>query len=249
MSELTGISWTDHTFNPWWGCTEVSPGCDHCYAKRDSIRYGFKVWGKGEPRRSFGEKHWAAPLKWNAKAAAAGVVDLVFCASMADVLDADAPDGQLERLWDLIRATPALLWLLLTKRPGRAFVVPEDIRAAANVLPGVSVENDEYRWRVDEMARRFGRRVFVSAEPLVGAVHPLDTWAELVAWMITGGESGPKARAVPIAWFRILRDWSLAHDIPFHFKQWGEHDAAMDRVGRGRAGRLLDGQEWNGRPR
>lgn len=246
------ISWTDHTFNPWWGCVEVSPGCDNCYARRDSTRYGFSVWGRGTPRRIFGDKHWNEPLRWNAAAAKGNGRALVFCASMADYLDVDAPEGQLGRLWDLIRATRYLLWLLLTKRPGRAFVVPEDIRSASNVLPGVSVESDDYGWRVDECAQRFGRAIFVSAEPLVGAVTPSRPghydWRDAVAWMITGGESGPKARAADPDWFRILRDWSVERQIPFHFKQWGEFDEHRARVGRVRAGRLLDGREWNGRP-
>jgi protein gp37 len=241
------ISWTDHTFNPWWGCTEVSPGCDNCYARRDSTRYGFSVWGKDAQRRVFGDKHWQEPRKWNA-AASAEQRALVFCASMADILDVNAPDGQLDRLWETIRFTPALLWLLLTKRPGRAFIVPGDIRSARNILPGVSVESDEYRWRIDEAAQRFGRRVFVSAEPLVGPVH-LDGYEQVIAWTITGGESGPKARAADPHWFRALRDWSVFEaGVPFHFKQWGEYDEQQHRVGRVKAGRLLDGREWNERP-
>lgn len=241
------ISWTDHTFNPWWGCTEVSPGCDNCYARRDSTRYGFDVWGKDATRRTFGDKHWNEPRKWNA-AASAEQRALVFCASMADILDVNAPEGQRERLWETIRFTPALLWLLLTKRPGRAFIVPDDIRSARNVLPGVSVESDAYLWRIDEAAQRFARPVFVSAEPLVGPVH-LDGYEARVAWTITGGESGPKARAADPQWFRALREWSVFEaGVPFHFKQHGEYDEHGRRVGRRQAGRLLDGREWNERP-
>ena len=246
MGAGTPISWCDFTFNPWWGCTEVSPGCDNCYAKRDSIRYGFKVWGKDAGRRVFGNKHWAQPHVWNQKAARAEARALVFCASMADILDADGPESERERLWDTIRATPSLRWLLLTKRPGQWFIVPRDIRDARNVLPGVTVESDEYRWRVEKMSEGFGRPVFVSAEPLVGPVTGLS--AGHIAWLITGGESGPRARAADPAWFRALRDWAVENEVPFHFKQWGEYDETMARVGRVRAGRLLDGREWNGRP-
>jgi protein gp37 len=246
--ENTHISWTDHTFNPWWGCTEVSPGCDNCYARRDSTRYGFKVWGKGEPRRVFSEKHWRQPLLWNAKAAADGTRPYVFCASMADYLDVDAPSAERERLWATIASTPFLRWLLLTKRPGQAFMVPSYLVAADYVLFGVSVESNDYRWRVAEMARRVGRRVFISAEPITGPLEPLDEWADLLAWVITGGESGPHARAAdPLVFYR-LRGWSVAHGIPFHFKQWGEYDERMVRVGRVKAGRLLHGREWNDRP-
>lgn len=68
MGEKTGITWTDHTFNPWWGCVEVSPGCDHCYARTDAKRYGHDVWGKDAGRRFFGDKHWNQPRQWNRQA-------------------------------------------------------------------------------------------------------------------------------------------------------------------------------------
>lgn len=117
MGESTSIAWCDHTFNPWWGCTRVSPGCAHCYAEAFAKRTGLG-WGPRAERRFFGEKHWAEPLKWNRKAAADGVRRRVFCASMADVFE-DRPELVEPRvqLWRLIRACPDLDWLLLTKRP------------------------------------------------------------------------------------------------------------------------------------
>ncbi len=86
MGELTGINWTDHTFNPWWGCSRVSPGCDHCYAESLDKRWypvrierpgmkpmvAAKHWGNGNPRRTFGQEHWNEPLKWVAGRAASG---------------------------------------------------------------------------------------------------------------------------------------------------------------------------------
>src|SRR5262245_52074261 len=118
MGKDSGIEWTHHTFNPWWGCMKVSPGCEHCYAETFSIRVGKKVWGPKADRRFFGDAHWAEPLKWNAVAARAGERHRVFCASMADVFeDRRELDGHRARLWRLIAATPHLDWLLLTKRP------------------------------------------------------------------------------------------------------------------------------------
>ena len=87
MGKDTEIGWTDHSWNPWWGCTKVSPGCANCYAEKFSKRVGHRVWGDQAPRRFLGDKHWAQPLKWNAAAAKAGERHRVFCASMADVFE------------------------------------------------------------------------------------------------------------------------------------------------------------------
>jgi len=115
----SSIEWTTHTFNPWWGCTKVSDGCRNCYAEALSNRYGHSVWGAGKPRRLMSDAHWQAPLGWDADAKRTGRRARVFCASMADVFEEQAPPGQLARLWDLIRLTPNLDWQLLTKRPHR----------------------------------------------------------------------------------------------------------------------------------
>ena len=105
-------------FNPWWGCSRVSPACQHCYAETFAHRYGHDIWGKDSDRRFFGDKHWNEPLRWNRKAEADGVRRRVFCASMADVFEARADlDEPRARLWELIAETPWLDWLLLTKRP------------------------------------------------------------------------------------------------------------------------------------
>lgn len=121
MSEHTAISWCDSTFNPWWGCQKVSPACDHCYAERDAKRFaaGRVLWGVGSERRTFGDKHWQAPLNWaKTMPAKLGRRPRVFCASMGDWLDIDAPLDEFVRLLDTIRRTPELDWLLLSKRIG-----------------------------------------------------------------------------------------------------------------------------------
>ncbi|MEQ8278349.1 MAG: phage Gp37/Gp68 family protein [Deltaproteobacteria bacterium] len=121
MGALSKIEWTDHTFNPWWGCTRVSEACRNCYAETFDKRVhgiGNEHWGPEAPRRFFGDKRWAEPLKWNARAERTGVRERVFCASMADVFeDRDDLIEHRRRLWLLISATPHLDWLLLTKRP------------------------------------------------------------------------------------------------------------------------------------
>ena len=118
MGANTSIAWTDHSWNPWWGCVKVSPGCTNCYAATFAKRVGEDVWGPNAPRRFFGDKHWAEPLKWNRDAGQAGVRKRVFCASMADVFE-DRHDlvEPRERLVQLIHDTPNLDWQILTKRP------------------------------------------------------------------------------------------------------------------------------------
>ena len=118
MGATTEIAWTDRTFNPWWGCARVSPGCEHCYAEAWAKRTGRQLWGPHAARRTFGEAHWREPLRWNAVAEKSGIRSRVFCASMADIFeDLRALDQERCRLWTLIDATPWLDWQVLTKRP------------------------------------------------------------------------------------------------------------------------------------
>lgn len=124
MGANSGIAWTHHTFNPWWGCTKVSPGCKNCYAEKfATVRRKLPIWGADAPRKIASEAMWRQPLLWNRRAGEKGVRERVFCASMADVFeDYRGPDmAQVvqarARLWETIEATPHLDWLLLTKRP------------------------------------------------------------------------------------------------------------------------------------
>jgi protein gp37 len=121
MGAVTKIEWCHHTFNPWWGCTQVNPLCDHCYAMMLDARWFKRAhWGPGAARRYFNDKYWAQPLEWDRRGSVASSRRRVFCASMADVSDNDADPAVRDRLWGLIRQTPNLDWLLLTKRIGNA---------------------------------------------------------------------------------------------------------------------------------
>lgn len=232
MSETTGIEWTDHTFNIVWGCVRVSPGCEHCYAEVQSKRYGHAVWGpaKATPRRVLSDDYWKQPLRWNAKAEAAGERKRVFCGSMCDwAEDHPTTNGEREKLWPLIRATPWLDWLLLTKRPERiAQLLPEDWGDGyLNVRLGTSVESPAYVARAHTLRAVKAVAYFISAEPLLewtsfesffGALAPDDNW-----WLIAGGESQPGARPAEIHWFRTIRDECWQADVPFFLKQLGGH--------------------------
>lgn len=225
MGERTGVSWCDHTFNPWWGCTKKSSACAHCYAEKMAHRFGTE-WGPKAERRFFGDAHWSKPLVWAEKAKKKGVRRRVFCASMADVFE-NHEDVRMwqarERLWDLIEKTSdSLDWLLLTKRPAN---IRQMVRAGwlcgnwpANAWVGITAENQAcYDGRIRYLMNVPAPVRFLSCEPLLGKVTILDQ----VDWVIAGGESGPKARPMHpdwVAWIKIQCD---ALKIPFHFKQWG----------------------------
>lgn len=143
MSEHSSIEWTDHTFNPWWGCARVSPACEHCYAETFSKRLGQKIWGVRAERRFFGDPHWREPLKWDRRAAKIGERHRVFCGSMCDIFeDRRDLDVHRERLWRLMAETPNLDWLLLTKRPENvALMAPWREPWPFNVWLGTTVED------------------------------------------------------------------------------------------------------------
>lgn len=179
MAENSKIEWTDHTFNPWVGCTKVSPACDHCYAESWAKRSGMVQWGNN-PRRRTSAANWLKPLKWNREAEAAGVRRKVFCASLADVFDnhGSITSGWHGDLWHLIHSTPNLDWLLLTKRPQNIKkMLPESYGMPAwgsgwpNVWLGVTAENqEEADRRIPILLNAPAAVRFVSVEPLLGPV-------------------------------------------------------------------------------
>jgi protein gp37 len=213
MGERSAIAWTDATFNPWWGCTKVSPACDHCYAETWAKRVGKPKWGAGEPRRYFGDKHWNAPLKWTPRK--------VFCASMADVFDNEVEQEHRERLWALIRATPHLTWQLLTKRIGNAkAMLPADFSAETypNVWVGMTVvTQDEIDRDIGKLREIPAAVRWLSIEPQLEPIRIPDG----VQWVVTGGESGSKARPYDISWARsIIEQCRIVGAAPF-VKQLG----------------------------
>lgn len=213
MAENSKIEWTTHTFNPWIGCTKVSPACDHCYAEAMmDTRYGRVRWGAGEDRIRTSSANWKQPLRWNRQAEAAGKLPFVFCASLADVFDNEIDPIWRRDLFALIEETPSLIWLLLTKRIGNV-VKMTDPAAGHRMLPrnaalGATMANQEEYDR-DRMKLAEAARVceplftFGSFEPLLGPVI-LDKNAP--DWIICGGESGRGAREMNPQWARDMRD-------------------------------------------
>jgi protein gp37 len=173
MAKTTSIEWADATWNPWWGCSHVSPGCVNCYAETWAKRTGLNVWGAKGERRTFGDKHWAEPLAWNVAAKKAGERRRVFCASMADVFeDHPALPAEREKLWSLIEATPWLDWLLLTKRIENVeAMTPWQGMWPDNVWIGTSIENQEWADKRIPILLEIPAVIrFLSCEPLIGEV-------------------------------------------------------------------------------
>lgn len=283
MSENSKIEWTDHTFNPWEGCTKVSPGCANCYAETlVDKRYGRVKWGKGNPRRRTSAANWKQPLRWNRsaqlkfeawevfkKTQRASEGDLasfippsrprVFCASLADWLDDEVPAEWLADLLARIHATPFLDWLLLTKRPEnfveRTLMAgmhlmgyrdgdpiddgkPKALATAtesviesvlgwskgetfpANVWVGTSVEDRPRLKRVQQLREIPAKVHFLSCEPLLEDLGAID-FANHVEWVIIGGESGPGARPMNVAWARSLVQQCRAAGVAPFVKQLG----------------------------
>lgn len=235
MAEISAISWCDATFNPFIGCSKVSAACDHCYAERDNSRRGWVPgWGPGVPRRRTSAANWQQPLKWNRKAALTGYKPRVFCASLADVFDNEAPQAWRDDLWQLLRKTPNLRWILLTKRIGNAAKMLPPDWPFQNAGLMSTLENQEV-WDRDypKLARTPAAWHGISAEPLLGRI---DIGNARPDWIITGGESGPGFRNLDMDAVRFMRDQCARNGITFHHKQNGGF--------RGKdAGCLVDGVE------
>lgn len=237
MAEETEIAWTDSTFNPWWGCTKVAPGCDNCYAEALHNRFGGGHWGPGTQPRMMSIQNWNKPKKWQREAEASGVRRKVFCGSMCDWTDKNAPEGERWRLWQMIRETPNLDWQLLTKRAGRIKeCLPPDWGSSFfdHVWLGVTVENRKHGLpRIDQLRDTVAVTRFLSIEPLLEDLGELDLSG--IHWVIVGGESGPNARPVAASWINDIRQQCEAQNVPFFFKQWGGR--------KGKGGCLLKGIE------
>lgn len=233
MGDITTISWAQATHNPWIGCQKVGPGCDSCYAEARDVRFeGGIHWGPGAPRRQTAESTRNRPRRWQREAVAKGVRLRVFCASLADVFD-NAVDPQWRRdLAAMIRETPDLDWMLLTKRIGNVPKMVErdfDGELPRNVWLGASVVTQEEADR--DIAKLLDVNASVrwlSMEPLLErvAVQP-DLMAGL-DMIVVGGESGPRARPMDLAWAYDLLGQARAARTAFHFKQMSEADRPKD---------------------
>lgn len=255
MAETTKIEWCDSTWNPWIGCTRVSPACDHCYAAVSTPARVLAVeWGPGAQRRRTSPENWKLPLRWEREHEAFesehGRRRRVFCASLADVFDTEVDPQWRHDLFALIRATPHLDWLLLTKRIGNAMKLVDRSTwdACPNIWLGATVVTQEEADRdVPKLLAVPAAKRFLSIEPMLGPINLCsirvgrdDSLYRANAltgdgfdgrgldWIICGGESGPHARPMHPEWARSLRDQCRAAGVPFFMKQMG---GARDKRG------------------
>lgn len=234
MGDKSAIEWTDATWNPVTGCTEISAGCDHCYAKTLALR--LQRMGVVKYRNGFDvtlhPETLLQPLAWRAPRR-------VFVNSMSDLFHARVPRDYVARIWDVMLACPQHTFQILTKRPERMARWTLDHPAPSNIWLGTSVEDERVRGRIDRLRGCQADVRFLSCEPLIGPLPRLDLTG--IRWVIVGGESGPGHRWIDPDWVRDIRDQCIARSVPFFFKQWG---GITPKSG----GRVLDGQIWDQAP-
>ena len=235
MTKDSKIEWTDHTWNPWTGCSAVSPGCDHCYAKTIAEpKRGTPAFPQGFDLTLRPHKY-REPAKWPEPA-------LVFVNSMSDMFHKDVPDEALTAAWATMVEIDRHQYQVLTKRPHRAAhkIAQLELALPPHIWLGTSVENQRFAEnRIPALLSIPTWSLFLSCEPLLG---PLDLrpWLSRLGWVIDGGESGPGRRIADYDWFREIRADCYDKQVPYLHKQGNAHRPGQDRE--------LDGQTWDDYP-
>jgi protein gp37 len=240
MAERSSIEWTEATWNPATGCTKVSPGCAHCYAETFAERF------RGVPGHPYEhgfdlqlrEERLEQPLDWRQPR-------LIFVNSMSDLFHEAIEESFIKAIFDVMQRADWHTFQILTKRSRRMLELAPHLPWPDNVWMGVSVENQRWSHRIDDLRKVPAKVRFLSCEPLLG---PLRLDLQDIHWVIVGGESGPRARPMKAEWARDIRRQCEDAGVPFFFKHWGAHSEAGARVGKKAAGRLLDGKTWNDLP-
>lgn len=244
MAETSTIAWCDATWNPWIGCSKVSPGCDHCYAEQYALRYGRTTWGKDTPRPP---TKTDVPDRLQRRAECEGRRMRLFCASLADVYEPRRDlDGPRQQVLAAMRRTPLVDWLTLTKRPRFAVAWLNEVEAPPNVWLGTSTEDQRWfdrRANVLREAKNVAIR-FLSAEPLLGPLDLSVLEPRSIDWIIVGGESGPGARPCDVGWIESIVDQCRARGIVPFVKQLGSRPVDGGKPLRLRHGKGEDPSEW-----
>ena len=234
MATNSKIEWTDATWNPVRGCTKISPGCKHCYAERFAERFrgveghpfeqGFDL--LLVPEKVGAPLHWKRPRR-------------IFVNSMSDLFHDDVPLSYIKRVFAVMNQADWHQYQVLTKRAERLEEVNSQLPWAPHIWMGVSVENDDYLWRIDHLRKTEAHIKFLSVEPLLGPLGKVNLRG--IDWVIVGGESGPGARPMEACWVKDIKDQCLRAGVAFFFKQWGG-------VQKKRHGREMEGRTWDEMP-
>jgi protein gp37 len=235
MATVSSIEWTEKTWNPVTGCTKVSPGCTFCYAERLAKRLhgmGVKNYRNGFKLTEH-ESALDIPLQWKKSS-------VIFVNSMSDLFHPDVSVQFIQRVFSVMNKAHWHEFQVLTKRPERVVELDAILPWSPNIWMGTSVENEDYKHRIDVLRKTGAHLKFLSLEPLLGPLGELDL--ERIDWVIAGGESGFRPRPMKEEWVISIRDQCRAQDVPFFFKQWGGRNKKQ-------AGRILEGRMWNEMPK
>lgn len=234
MAGRTSIEWTEYTWNPVTGCTKISPGCINCYAERLSKR--LQAMGQSNYLNGFTltlhEDSLNIPFNWKRPS-------IVFVNSMSDLFHEEVPLSFIEKVFDVMCRSPQHIFQVLTKRSKRLAEISLCLPWPSNIWMGVSIENNDYVYRAEDLKITKAKVKFISLEPLLGSINDLDL--DYINWVIVGGESGPKARNMNADWVIKIRNKCVASNVPFFFKQWGG-------INKKKAGRSLEGRTWDEMP-
>lgn len=273
MARTTEIEWTEHTWNPFAGCSVHTAGCTNCYAMRQAFRieqFGSAPHYQGLTQKVNGNIVWTGKVALASQATMAkpdkiAGKSLIFVNSMSDFWHPNAEDAWRLAAIAVMRRNHRHAFQVLTKRPEEAeafFERHPEVVLPVNFWLGCTVEHAKTRHRIDTIRRLPAVVKFISFEPLIGDCGPVDL--EGIDWMITGGESGVGHRPLHAAWLRDLHVQSRAQRCAHFFKQWGHWSnnpialsspkgrrpeqwvAENDPVGKG--GSLLDGVAWKEMP-
>jgi len=235
MAFNSSIEWTESTWNPITGCTKVSPGCKFCYAERMAKR--LKAMGSANYENGFKltlhEHVLDLPLTWNKP-------QTIFVNSMSDLFHKNVPLEFIQKMFDVMNKAYWHKFQILTKRSERLFELDPLLTWTDNIWMGVSVENENYTYRIDHLRYTNAKVKFLSIEPLIGPIEKPDLTN--INWVIVGGESGPGARPMKEDWVIKIRDECRKAKVPFFFKQWGG-------INKKKTGRFLEGRTWDELPK
>ena len=234
MATLSDIEWTEATWNPLTGCSKISPGCKNCYAEK--LSYRLQKMGQYNYRNGFNltfhDHALEIPLKWKKP-------KIIFVNSMSDLFHKKVPVSFIKKVFEVMNNSPQHHFQVLTKRAERLEEIASQLKWTQNIWMGVSVENKDYKFRINHLLKTSAHIKFLSLEPLLGQLSNIKLKG--IDWVIVGGESGPKARMMNREWVEQIQDQCVKKKVPFFFKQWGG-------VRKHKTGRTLKGRVWNEMP-